>query len=137
MRVAVSFPDVEHLLVDHLTTVLPSVLDPVPTVSVGVPVTWKPSSVPHVEVAWDGTPIQIYPLIARPTIRVVVRAGSPTEAKRIASIVHGVLLGPVIPPGVSNVLPLTGVLPARDVETRAELASFTVQVTVRSQPIEP
>jgi hypothetical protein len=46
--------------------------------------------------------------------------------------VQSELLGNPPPAGVANIRSLTGILPARDPETRTELASFTVQVNVRA-----
>lgn len=124
-----AYPDVEHLIVDHLA----GLLEPEDcTVGVGVPTGWSPSSTPHVEVAWDGTPEVVHPIVARATVRIVARAGTSTAAKALALAAQAVILGGSPPAGVANIQSLTGVLPARDPDTRAELASFTVRVNVRA-----
>lgn len=131
---AVTYPDVERLIVDHLVTVLAGRLPAGATIGVGVPANWVPLSPLRVEVSWDGTPEMTYPIVERATVRIVVHASSTTAAKQYASLVMGLLLAGGWPDSFS-VNPLTGVLPARDPETHAELASFTVRVSVRSTPL--
>lgn len=131
---AVTYPDVERLVVTHLAAVLPAYLPAGATIGVGVPASWKPASPIHVEVAWDGTPTMTHPIVANATVRIVVRAASTSTAKTYAALTEGVLCAGDWPDTFS-VQPLTGVLPARDPDTHAELASFTVRVNVRSTPI--
>lgn len=128
------YPDPEVLIVDHLTTLLAGHLPAGATVGVGVPGNWRPTSPAHVEVAWDGTPSITHPIVANATVRIVVHAASTGAAKSIALDVQGRLLAGGWPDQFS-VKPLTGVLPERDPNTRAELAAFTVQVNARSVPI--
>lgn len=131
---AVTYGDVERLIVDHLTAVLAGQLPAGATIGVDVPASWVPTSPMHVQVLWDGTPTMTHPIVANPTVRVVVRSGSTTLAKRYALLIEGLLCAGGWPDTFS-VQPLTGVLPASDPATRAALASFTVRVNVRSTPI--
>jgi hypothetical protein len=134
VKPAVEYPDAERLTVDYLT----AELDEDATVGVGVPDGWTSADDPHLEVALDGVPLLAHPVCAHATIRLVARAGSTTEAKRIATKALGVLAAhPGSDDGIHTVRPLTGPLPARDPKTEAELASVTARVTVRSAPIEP
>lgn len=105
------------------------------TVSIGVPVGWTSASPDHLEVAWDGTPTVAWPVSADATIRLVARAGSTSAAKALAAKAQGRLVAHMGDTTIARIRPLTGVLPARDPDTDAELASCTVRVTVRSQPI--
>lgn len=135
MKPLVTYPDPEialRALLDEL--IAPH--EPTATVTVGVPTDWTPASPPHLEVAWDGTPNMTHPVVAHATIRVVVRAKLTTDAKRIAALAQGLLLAHDGSDGISVIRPLTGILPARDPLTEAELASFTVRASVRSTPIE-
>ena len=126
----VEYGDAERIIVDHLA----GLLDPDDcTVGVGVPHDWTPASLPHVQVQLDGTPSLVHPIVARATVRIVARAGTTTAAKRLADQAHGVLLGTPPPAGVASIQAMTGLLPARDPETRAELASFTVRVNLRGR----
>lgn len=135
-RLAVTYPDAERLVVDYLTDELAD-LGEEATVAIGVPNGWKPGDIAHIQVDSDGTPQLVHPALAHVTIRLVARASSTTEAKRLAALAHGVLLAHNGGNGIASTFPLTGVLPARDPETFAELASVTARVTVRSTPIEP
>lgn len=134
MMLAVTYGDVERLVVDHLATVLAGRLPAGATIGVGVPSGWVPASPLHVQVVWDGTPTRTHPIVINATVRVVVRAASTTLAKQYALLIEGLLLAGGWPDSFS-VQPLTGVLPAGDPDTNAQLASFTVRVTVRSTPI--
>lgn len=120
MKPAASFPDPEPLVRPILTAAFPTA-----TVGIGVPEGWSPASPTHIEVAWDGTPI-VTNTLALSTIRILVRAATTTEAKRVALLAQAHLLtDPSITPSV-------GVQPIRDPDTRAELAWFTVRVARRS-----
>lgn len=134
---AVTVPDPERLIVDHLVTICAGgVLPTGATIGIGVPSGWTPTSPLHVQVAWDGTPQLTWPIVVRATIRIVVRAATTTTAKRYANLIMGLLCVDVWPPSFT-VFPLTGVMPATDPATAAELASFTVRVSVRTTPITP
>lgn len=130
MRPLVQMPDAEK----ETRALLADLLDG-PTVSVGVPQGWTPASGSHVEVAWDGTPSMEWPVSADATIRLVARAASTSAAKALCAEAQGRLVAYMGDDVIARIRPLTGVLPARDPATNAELASCTVRVTVRSQPI--
>lgn len=131
----VRFPDAETLTSDLLAELLEP-HEPDVTVGVGVPKNWSPTdSDAHIQVAWDGTPVRTWPIVAHATIRLVARAASTTEAKRLVALAEGLLLAHPGGAGIAVIRPLTGVLPAQDPTTRAELASVTLRVSVRSEPI--
>lgn len=141
----VVFPDAERLVVELLEDegvgdelVVVDDFEPGVTVGVGVPDGWTPEgSPPHLEVAWDGTPLEAHPVVAFATIRVVARAASTTVAKRLAALAQGLLLAHRGGSGIAGCSPLTGVLPSRDPDTRAELAAITVRVKVRASTPVP
>lgn len=126
-------PDVQQRIVDLLTAELDDIGQDA-TVSVGVPTDWAPSSSEHIEVAWDGTPELTWPVAIFPTVRLVARAHSTSAAKRLASLAQGLLAAYGGGDDITSIRPLTGVLPARDPETEAEIASVTMRVAVRSEP---
>jgi hypothetical protein len=132
-RPQVTFPDAQRAVVDLLTELLDDAGETV-TVAVGVPNGWKPGTTSHLEVASDGTPDQTWPVVAYPTIRIVARASTTTEAKRLAALAEGLLVAYGGGDTISTIRPLTGVLPARDDQTNAEIASVTLRVAVRSEP---
>lgn len=134
MKPAVTYPDPERAIRDLLAGLLDD-HDETATVAVGVPADWTTASGSHVQVAWDGTPTQQPPIVIYPTIRITAWSASTTEAKRLALLCQGLLLAHTGGGSVGAIRPLTGVLPARDPDTRAELATFTVRATVRSTPI--
>jgi len=131
VKLIVTFGDAERLIVDHLSPLLPAA-----TVGVGVP---SARPVPagevlpsdHLQVVWDGTPIVEYPVLARATVRLVAWAQTTSDAKALADTAQALLLGTPAPVGVASIRPITGIVPARDPDSRAELASFTVQVNLR------
>lgn len=132
MKLAATYPDVERMVVDYLT----DQWDEDGTISVGVPVTWTPGDT-HLQVDLDGTPLMDHPIGAHHTVRLVAWSSSTSEAKRLAMKAHGLLLAHPGGDGVANTRHLTGVFPAHDSKTGAELASVTARVTVRSVLIEP
>lgn len=134
MKPAVTFPDAERAVVDLLAGLI-GPHQPDATVGIGVPPGWGTSSPPHIEVDWDGTPTNFHPVADRPTIRVVVRARTTSEAKRLAQLARGLLLAHTGAGDIARIRPGVGVMPARDPDTKAELASFTLLVTVRAIPI--
>jgi hypothetical protein len=136
MKLAVTYPDAEKLVKAYLADELDALGETV-TVTVGVPASWTPASLSNIQVDSDGVPLLAHPVLAHNTIRLVARAASTTEAKRLAALAQGVLLAHPGGGGIASTRPLTGVLPARDPQTHAELASTTSRVTVRSIPIEP
>lgn len=134
MKPAVTYPDPERATVDLLAALV-APHAPEATVGVGVPPNWAPSSPPHFEVAWDGTPTSMHPVAEVATVRIVVRARTTTDAKRLAQLARGLLLAHDGHGPIRQIRPGIGVLPARDPATQAELASFTVLATVRSTSI--
>lgn len=134
MKLAVTYPDVEALVQDYLAAEMATV-EPAVEVSVGVPAGWKKGSPTHVQVASDGIPRLEHPVLAHATVRLVARASSTGEAKRIAGIALGLLAAHPGGGGIASTAPFTGPLPGRDPDTGAELASATARVTVRSVPI--
>lgn len=130
MKLEVTYPDAERLMVDHLGPLLPAA-----TVAVGVPADWTGDSDDHLQVELAGTPLVLHPFAQRATVRLIARARTTSGAKALAQLAHGHALAGDWPEGISNVRPLTGPTPARDPETEAELATVTVQVTLRSEPI--
>jgi hypothetical protein len=133
---AVVYPDVEVPVKDHLVDQF-ALLDEDISVSVGVPTNWTPTVGPHVQVSWDGTPIDLRRVVAFATVRLTAWAGSTSEAKRVAALAQGLLCSIPGDSAITSASPLTGALPARDPETGFEIASTTSRVTVRSAPIEP
>lgn len=126
-----TYPDVERLVVEYLTEHLGRYEDDI-TVGVGVPSDWTPESPTHLQVVSDGIFSLDHPVAAHATVRLVARAATTTEAKRIAALAFGVLCAHPGSGGIAGARPFTGPLAARDPETRAELASVTARVTVRS-----
>jgi len=133
-RLAVQYPDVERLVVDYLDELIPDA-----DCGVQVPADWETgvSDTPHVQVVLDGTPRVDHPVTAHPTVRLVARASSTTAAKELATRAQGHLCAHPGGGGIASTVPLTGVLPARDPSTNAEIASTTTRVIVRSTEIEP
>lgn len=134
-KLAVTYPDVERAVCDLLETLV-APHEPTVTIGVAVPDDWTIESAAHLQVVSDGISPRSRPVIARAAVRVVVRAASTTEAKRLAALAEGLLLAHRGGDDISSITPLAGVLPARDPDTNAELASVSVSVTVRSIPIE-
>lgn len=126
--------DAEHLGVDFLTAALAARSEDV-TVGVDVPSTWKKGTKAHVQVALDGTPTVDWP-VWWATLRVTCWHESTTEAKRLARLTEGLLLA-YAGDGVSwaGCRPGTGVLPAKDRDTAAQLASITVRMKLRGRPL--
>ena len=122
-------PDAEHVVIDYLTTALAARGQDV-TCGVDVPTTWTTTTKSHVQVGLDGTPIVEYPILARASVRVTAWASSTTAAKALAALAHGLMLSHPGSPEVGSVRPLTGVLPARDPDTGAQLASVSVRLNL-------
>ena len=122
-------PDAEHVVIDYLTPALAARGQDV-TVGVDVPTTWTTTTKSHVQVALDGTPEVIYPILGRATVRLTAWASSPTTAKALVALAHGLLLSHPGSLEVGSVKPLTGVLPTRDPVSGAQLASVTVRLNL-------
>lgn len=133
---AYTYPDVERLVAAYLKPKVAEV-EPNVTVGIGLPKSWTPSSPAHVQVVCDGHPSGTHPIAANATVRLVAWAKDTDEAKYLAGLAHGLLLAHPGGGGIASTAYFTGPLPARDPETRAEIASVTARVTVRSVPVEP
>lgn len=105
------------------------------TVSIGVPTAWTTASGSHVQINSDGTPIAVWPVYVKVTIRVVGWSSSTTESKRLAGLCLGLLMAYPGDGAMSGVEYLTGPQTARDADTRAELCYVTAAVTVRTVPV--
>lgn len=128
---AVTYPDPERVVRDYLDTVIADA-----TIGVGVPSSWTKASGNHLQVATDGMFLgRTHPVYGEATIRLVAWSASPTQAKELAQRAQGLLLAHPGTGDITRTRPLTGLLPARDEQTNAELASVTVRVTLRSVPI--
>lgn len=105
---------------------------PRPRVAMDVPTDWDlKSGIPLVTVHDDGGPLQ-YPILSHHTIRVTVRANGNPLARSIANRASGNLHNH-LPAGLEKVrLNGTALTEARDTDTGADLASFTVTATVRT-----
>lgn len=136
MKVTVQFPDPEPPVVEYLREQFALLGDDV-NVGVNVPSTWTPAAKPHVQVAWDGTPIVIRGVLGLATVRLVARAANSDDTKALANRAQAILCGMPGDDEVTGAAWLTGVLPARDPDTDHEIASTTSRVTIRSAPIEP
>jgi hypothetical protein len=123
-------PDTERAIVDLLTADLAAHGQDV-TVGVIIPTEWTTATKPHVQVALDGTPDVRYPHLAAATIRVTAWAAATTMAKTLAALCEGLLLSYTGGGSVASIRPLTGILPTRDPDTGAQLASITVRVNGR------
>lgn len=90
---------------------------------------------PLVVVADDAGPI-VWPIWSVPRMRVTVYAYGKPLAKAIRQRLMGVLLERPVPAGLAHIAhDGIGYTDARDTETGADMASFTVEATVRTQVI--
>ena len=125
------FPDVEKAVRALLASLTPSPT----TVGIGVPATWTLTGAPHLQLGWDGTRVPNHRLTATALIRVTAWASSTSKAKELALDADARLCAHDGTGVIAHIRPGSGVMPARDPDTGAELATFTVRVTVRSQPL--
>jgi len=123
-------PDAERLAIDYLAAAL-AARSVTATVGVDIPTTWTTTSTQHVQVALDGTPSLEYPVLARATVRLTAWASTTTVAKSLVSLAQGLMCSHPGSPTIASVQPLTGVLPTRDPDSGAQLASVTVRVNLR------
>lgn len=131
MKPAVTYPDPERVVRDYLDAVTDDA-----TVRIGVPSSWTSESGTHIQVACDGMFLaNTHPVYAVATIRLVAWDASPTTAKAAVQRAQGRLLAHPGTGDIARTRPLTGLVPARDDQTNAEIASVTVRVTLRSIPI--
>lgn len=137
MKPEVVYPDPEPVIVELLAERMAGIGEDV-TCDIGVPTDWnRKDSKPHLQVDLDGTPLIEAPIRAFSTIRVVAWADRTSEAKRLAGLAHGLLLASSGHGGTDSISHLTGLDAVQDTKTKAELASITVRVGMRSVPIVP
>jgi hypothetical protein len=122
----------ERVTIDYLTSVLASRGQDV-TVGVTIPTTWVVGTKPHVQVALDGTPTVAYPVLWRASVRITVWHASTTTAQDLAALCQALMCAHPGSPQVASVKPLAGVLPARDPDSGAQLASVTVRLNLLGQ----
>lgn len=131
MKVVAVQADPEPLVVD--------LLDPLIVEEVGVgapPDGWNvDESDPWVGVFLDGTPISVPFVSQAATIRVTAFAKHTGTAKDAALFAQAQILAHRGGDGIVSVQHLTGLLVGFDRALKAELASFTVRVTTRTQPL--
>ena len=121
-------PDAERAVIARLTVLLAGRGEDV-TVGLNVPAIWAKGTKPHVQVGLDGTTVE-YPVLWRSSVRITVWYESPTTAKRIALLCEALLITYGVP-GASNVQSRTGLIPALDPDTKAQLASVGLFVNLR------
>lgn len=126
----VTYPDVEIMVVDFLTPLFSDL-----TVGIPVPAEWvktkagEAGSPNHIQVAVDATDMRNHPVSASSVVRITVWAQSATMAKSTANTVQSWLTSTA----EFACEPLTGIVGTLDPDTRADLATFTVRVSVRSE----
>lgn len=125
-------PDAERVAIDYLVPALLSRSQDV-TVGVNVPTAWVKGTKPHVRVALDGTPEVQYPIMWRASVRFTIWHDSTTTAKALAVLVQAIMCAHPGSTQVASVQPLTGVLPALDPDTKAQLASVSVRMNMLGQ----
>lgn len=130
----VTYPDPERLTIDILTAAL-ELYVPLVTVQLGAPTNWRPELGSFVQVDLDGVPIMDHPIAMHATVRLVAHASTTDDAKELILLAQGLLLAHPGGQGVTRYRSLTGLFPATDPATEAELASITVRATVRSIPL--
>jgi len=120
-------PRAEAVVSDYLIPLLTAHGQDV-TCGVNIPTTWVTGTKPHVQVALDGTPIVQYPILWRATVRVTAWATATTVAQDLAGLCEALLLSHPGSTSVAGILTGTGILPAQDPTTKAQLASISVIV---------
>lgn len=128
MKPAVQPVDAAQLIKDWAKTAL---VAPFPTLDVRMEHRddWELGDNPELVVFDDSGPLDQWPVVTRPTIRVTT-----WTTGRDVSIVNrvlGLMLCTSIP-GIAQVLPGTAVIETRDSSSGADLASFTVRTRVRT-----
>ena len=122
-------PDAERVTIDYLTAALATRSQDV-TVGVDIPTTWTTATKPHVQIGWDGTPEVQYPILWRASVRITAWSSSTTTAKALAALCEALMCSHPGSAQVASVQSLTGVLPTRDPDTGAQLASVSVRVNL-------
>jgi hypothetical protein len=122
--------DVARVIKDWLKTNLATRF-PELSVRLELPDDWSLGSGPVLLVADDGDPLVVWPAATSPTIRVTSWTSGRNRTYAHAAMAQLLQKGQGIP-GIAAVLPGTGVLEARDAQTRGDLASFTVRARART-----
>lgn len=130
MKVAVVQADVEQAVVSFLNTYASALL----SAGVVLPGEWTPADGPFAVVACDGVATEQWPVATRATVRVTVWAGQRSQALQAARYAAGMLLSGAT--GEFRCRQASGVITAVDRDGQADLASFTVRVDVRTEPME-
>lgn len=114
---------------------LQDMFDVTATIAGELPAGWQAitAPVPVIVVDDDGGPVT-WPIYGRPIVRVTVYANGKQTAKHFRAIALGAIMGTPI---LGLALHTTGIgyTEARDPETGADLASFTVTATVPTEVI--
>lgn len=121
-------PDAERAVITRVTALMLARAEDV-TVGLNLPTTWVKGTKPHIQIALDGTQVE-YPVLWRSSIRITVWHESPSTAKRIALLTEALLIQSGVP-GAVSVQSRTGLLPALDPDTKAQLASVGLLVNMR------
>lgn len=107
-----------------------------PSVTVGdeVPKEWDVATDPPLIIVSDDTGPTLWPVWSEPLIRSTIYANGKQTAKDLRRTATGVLMANV-PNGMHIAKTGIGYTEARDPDTGADLASFTVRATVRTEVI--
>ena len=122
-------PDAERVVIDYLTAALGARGQDV-SAGVNVPSAWTQGTKAHVQVGLDGTPSVQYPILASASVRVTCWHASTTTAKALVALCEGLLCSHPGSAQIGSVRSLTGVLPTKDPDTGAQLASVSVRVNL-------
>ena len=125
--------DVARIVKDWLKADLASRF-PTLKVTLELPSDWALLSSPVLVVADDGDPLVVWPVATSPAIRV-----TSWTSGRDRTYIHAALTRLLTAqiPGIAAILPGTGILEARDSNTRGDLASFTVRARARTAVPQP
>lgn len=97
----------------------------------GLPEDWASYDGPPLLVVFDDGGASEWPVSDRATLRVTAWSNSLTKSREIAAFALGVTLTHRVE-GLSQILPGTRVIDARDPENGAEMASYTVRARART-----
>lgn len=123
----VVFDGLEFIVADWLRPQL-AVLVPDVTVAARIPAGRTSGSAPHVLVACDAVDGADWPIAQRATIRLTAWAADSDSAQRVAARAVALMLMHPGDSDIASVLPLLGVTPADDPDTKAPIASGTVEI---------
>lgn len=132
MKPLVQVRDVEALTIALMAELLE---DEDCTVGLGVPEGWTPTSTPHLQVASDAQ-FAAWPVATRDTVRLVARGNGRTATVALCRKAQGLLVAYNGDDQIVQTSFLTGPLWAIDPDTRHTIASATVRVTTRTEPVD-